>query len=92
MSNLWKNITTEGLKRPLSLSVSRKIGRGVIYDGNHRLTLLRNKEVEWIPVLVKYYFIEDDYNEKFPFVPRLYEEAAWPNAPAAETVGFEIRD
>ena len=74
MTQLWCDLIKNGLKYQLSLSISKKTGRAVICDGNHRLTTLRNKNVKWVPLKVSYFFIEDDYNESFPLVPRTYAE------------------
>ena len=71
MTQLWCDLIKNGLNDPLSLSLSKKTGRAVIFDGNHRLTILRNKNVKWVPLKVSYFFIEDDYNESFPLVPRM---------------------
>lgn len=91
MTQLWCDLLKNGLKYPLSLSVSKKTGRAVIFDGNHRLTLLRNKKVKWVPLEVLYFFIEDDYDESFPIVPHTYGEDEWPSHPTPEKVGFMIK-
>ena len=80
MTQLWCDLIKNGLKYPLSLSISKKTGRAVIFDGNHRLTILRNKNVKWVPLKVSYFFIEDDYNDSFPLVPRTYTEDEWPSS------------
>ena len=84
MTQLWCDLIKNGLEDPLSLSISKKSGRAVIFDGNHRLTILRNKNVKWVPLKVSYFFIEDDYNESFPLVPRTYAEDEWPSQPTPE--------
>ena len=38
MTQLWCYLIKNGLKYQLSLSISKKTGRAVIFDGNHRLT------------------------------------------------------
>ena len=91
LNKLWSDITQNGLQNPLSLSVSRKTGRAVLFDGNHRLTLFRNKEVVWVPLKVSYFFIEDDYSESFTFVPNVYAEDEWPSYPTPENIGFLIK-
>ena len=60
LNQLWSDIKRNGLQNSLSLSVSRKTGRTVLFDINHRLTLFRNKKVEWVPLKVSYFFIEDE--------------------------------
>ena len=87
LSDIQKN----GLEHPLSLSVSKKTGRAVLFDGNHRLTIFRNKNVEWVPLKVSYFFIEDDFDESFSLVPRRYAEDNWPVKPTPENIGFSIK-
>ena len=48
MTQLWCDLIKNGLKYQLPLSISKKTGRAVIFDGNHRLTILRNKNVKWV--------------------------------------------
>lgn len=91
MSTLWNDLVRNGLRDTPSLSVSKKTGRGVIYDGNHRLTLMRNKKVKWVPLKVSYFFIEDDNDPSFPRVPKTYEEDDWPSQPTPENIGFKIK-
>ena len=74
MNQLWSDIKRNGLQNSLSLSVSRKTGRALLFDGNHRFTLFRNKKVEWVPLKVSYFFIEDDDDESFRFVPKVYDD------------------
>ena len=84
LNKLWSD-KRNGLQNSLSLSVSQKTERAVVFDGNHRLTLFLNKKVEWVP---SYFFIEDDDNESFRFVPKLYDEASQSNP---ENIGFQIK-
>ena len=91
MDELWSEIEKSGLKNPLSLSVSKKTGRAVIFDGNHRLTIFKNKNVEWFPLKVSYFFIEDDFDKSFSFVPCIYDEDNWPSKPTPRNIGFSIK-
>ena len=91
MKDLWCDIERNGLQNPLSLSVSKATGRAVIFDGNHRLTLFRNKNVEWVPLNVSYFFIEDDFDKSFSLVPWIYGEDNWPEKPTPANIGFTIR-
>ena len=91
LNQLWSDIKRNGLQNSLSLSVSRKKGRAVLFDGNHRLTLFRNKKVEWVPLKVSYYFIEDEDNESFRFVPEMYDADEWPVNPTPENIGFQFK-
>ena len=61
------------------------------FDGNHRLTIFRNKNVEWAPLKVSYFFIEDDYDKSFNFVPNIYDENNWPSNPTPQNMGFNIK-
>ena len=92
MTQLWCDLIKNGLKYQLSLSISKKTGRAVIFDGNHRLTILRNKNVKWAPLKVSYFFIEDDYNESVPLIPRTYAEDEWPSQPTPDKIGFIIKN
>ena len=91
LNQLWSDIKRNGLQNSLSLSVSRETGRAVLFDGNHRLPLFRNKKVEWVPLKVSYFFIEDEDNESFRFVPKMYDEDEWPVNPTPENIGFQIK-
>ena len=62
----------------------------MVKDGNHRLTILRNKMVDRIPLKVSYFFIEDDYSDRFQKVPRMYNEDEWPPYPKPDDIGFSI--
>ena len=87
MNQLWSEIKRSRLQNSLSLSVSGKTGQVVLFDGNHRLTLFRNKKVEWVPLKVSYFFIEDD-DDEVRFVPKVYDEASQSNP---ENIGFQIK-
>ena len=91
LNQLWSDIKRNGLQNSLSLSISRKTGRAVLFDGNHRRTLFRNKKVELVPLKVSYFFIEDDDDESFRFVPKVYDEDEWPANPTPENIGFQIK-
>ena len=84
--DLRKNIESNGLKYPLVIAVSKLTGRAYIHDGNHRMAVLNNLKVEWVPVKISYFYINDDYETKFHFVPKLFED--WPDYPTPEIVGF----
>ena len=58
--DLAKRIEKEGLKQPIILAVSKITERAYVYEGNHRMTLK-----------VNYFFLNDDHDKKFNFIPRL---------------------
>ena len=92
LNQLWSDIKRNGLQNSLSLSVSPKTGRAVLFDGNHRLTLFRNKKIEWVPWKVSYFFIEDEDDESFRFVPKVYDEDEWTGNPTLKTSAFKSRN
>ena len=53
--------------------------------------MFRNKKVEWVPLKVSYFFIEDEDDESFRFVPKMYDEDEWPVNPTPENIGFQIK-
>ena len=92
LNQLWSDIKRNGLQNSLSLSVSRQTGRAVLFDGNHRLTLFRNKKIVWVPFSVSCFFIADDDDESFRFVPKVYDEDEWPANPTLKTSAFKSRN
>ena len=60
--------------------------------GNRRFTLFRNKKVEWVPLKVSYFFIEDEDDESFRFVPKVYDEDEWSANPTQKTSPFKSRN
>ena len=74
------------LKHSLVLTVSKRTGRAYIHDGNHRMAVLNDLKVEWVPVKIWYFYINDDYEPGFHFVPKLFEDC--PDYPTPELLGF----
>jgi hypothetical protein len=79
-----------GLKYPIKLSVSRESGRAYVHDGNHRMSVLKDLDIEWVPVSISYFFINRDH-ERYPLIPagRLAKYLEYPNA---REMGLETKD
>ena len=90
LNKLKVAIKKEGLRHPLILSISKKTERAYLYEGNHRLAVLRNEGVQWVPLKVQYYFLNDDYDQRFRYIPRSMHDN-WPENPTPEQVGFETK-
>ena len=50
LTDLGKRIEKEGLKQPIILAVSKITERAYIYDRNHRMAVLLNEGVPWVPL------------------------------------------
>ena len=91
LNNLGQQIKKEGLKRPIVLAVSKLTGRAYIHDGNHRMAVLKKENVEWVPVKISYFFINDDNDKRFQHIPGAVDNT-WPEYPTAELMGFDVRN
>ena len=58
-----------------------------MYEGNHRLAVMRNEGVQWVPLKVQYYFLNDDQDQRFRYI-RLSMHDDWPEEPTPEKMGF----
>ena len=90
LTDLGKRIEKEGLKQPIILAVSKITERAYVYEGNHRMAVLLNEDVPWVPLKVNYFFLNDDHDKKFNFIPRLVN-GNWPANPKPSDLGFETR-
>ena len=90
LTYLEKCIEKEGLKQPIILAVSKITERAYVYEGNHRMAVLLNEDVPWVPLKVNYFFLNDDHDKKFNFIPRLVN-GNWPANPKPSDLGFETR-
>ena len=90
LKELKVNIQENGLKVPIHLSVSRKTGRAYVHDGNHRMSVLEDLKVEWVPVKISYVFIHKDDDKKFNFIPAAL--SSYPDYPTPSDMGFETKD
>ena len=66
------------------------IVRAYLSEGNHRIVCLENLEVHWLPIKVNYFFINDDQNPDFPFIPAVLKE--FPKHLTASMCGFEVKE
>ena len=90
LTDLEKCIEKESLKQPIIVAVSKITERAYIYEGNHRMAVVLNEDVPWVPLKVNYFFLHDDDDQKFNFIPRLVN-GNWPANPKPSDLGFETR-
>ena len=90
LTDLEKPIKKEGLKQPIILAVSKIAERVYVYKGNHRMAVLLNEDVLWVPLKVNYFFLNDDHDKKFNFIPRLVN-GNWLTVLKPSVLGFETR-
>ena len=90
LTDLEKLIKKEGLKQPIILAVSKIAERVYVYEGNHRMAVLLNEDVLWVPLKVNDFFLNDDHDKKFNFIPRLVN-GNWLVNPKPSDLGFEAR-
>ena len=90
ISQLKKRLVNDGLAQPLILSVSKLTERAYIYEGNHRLGILLMENIEWIPINIHYYFLNDDNDERFRYIPQSMH-GKWPEQPTPELLGFNVK-
>ena len=90
IKDLGNDIKQNGLKNPVVLAISKKTERAYIYEGNHRMAALLDNNVDWVPLMVKYFFLNGDDDILFCFVPRTVN-GNWPSNPKPSNFGFETR-
>ena len=56
LTDLGKRIEKEGLKQPIILAVRKITERAYVYEVNHRMAVLLNEDVPWVPLKVNYFF------------------------------------
>ena len=71
LTDVGKCVEKEGLNQPTIPAVSKITERAYVYEGNHRMAVLLNENVSWVPLKVNYFFLNDDHDKKFNFIPRL---------------------
>ena len=54
------------------------------------MVVLLNEDVPWVPLKVNYFFLIDDHDKKFNFIPRLVD-GNWPANPKLSDLDFENR-
>ena len=84
------NDIKKGLKNPVVLAISKKTERAYIYEGNHRMAALLDNNVDWVPLMVKYFFLNSDDDILFCFVPRTVNRN-WPSYPKPSNFAFDTR-
>ena len=90
IKDLGNDIKQNGLKNPIILAISKKIEQAYIYEGNYRMAALLDNNVDWVPLMVNYFFLNDDNDTGFCFAPRTVNEN-WPSNPKPSSFGFETR-
>lgn len=92
LAKLKREITRDGLKYPITLAVNKNNGKAYIYEGNHRLTIFKDKNVEWVPVKVNYLFYHQDDDPRFRYIPgTIWNFQDWPKNPTPADMGFKVR-
>ena len=79
-----------GLRNPIILAESKKTERAYIYEGNHRMAALLDNNVDGVPLMVNYFFLNGDADTRLCFVPQTVN-GNWPSNPKPSNFGFETR-
>ena len=90
IKDLENDIKQNDLKNPVVLAISKKTERAYIYEGNHRMAALLDNNIDWVPLMVNYFFLNDDDDTHFCFVPRTVN-GNWPSNPNPSNFGFETK-
>ena len=90
LKDLGNDIKQNGLRNPIILAISKKTERAYIYEGNHRMAALLDNNVDWVPLMVNYFFLNNDDDTRFCLVPRT-ANGNWPSNPKPSNFGFETR-
>ena len=61
-----------------------------VYEGNHRMAALLDNNVDWVPLMVNYFFLTDDDDTRFCLVPQTVN-GNWPSNPKPSNFDFETR-
>lgn len=91
MNKLSKDLKLNGLQYPLTLSVSKLTGRAYMHDGNHRISVMKDLGVEWVPVKVIYFFINDENSVRYQIIPAGNLDS-YPEYPTPEDMGFVVKN
>ena len=89
IERLKEDIRENGLQQPLVLAVSKKTQLAYLCEGNHRFVCLEMLNVHWVPLQVGYWFLNDDNDHRFNFIPAALHE--FPNDITPSMCGFETR-
>ena len=90
MENLKNEIIKNGLEMPLILAVSKITERAYLFEGNHRMIVLEELKVPWVPLKINYLFYNADTDSKYPKIPQPLH-GNFPSKPSPADVGFEVR-
>ena len=90
LKKLKKEIVENGLLMPLILAVSRLTERAYLFEGNHRMVILEELQVPWVPLKINYFFQNDDHDRKYNFTLRPLQ-GNFPVDPTPEDMGFEVQ-
>ena len=74
IENHRNDIKQNGLKNPVVPAISKKTEQAYIYEGHHRMAALLDNNVDWVPWEANYFFLNDDGDTSFCFVPRTVNE------------------
>ena len=90
IKDLGNDIKQNGLKNPVVLAISKKTERAYICEGNHRMVALLDDNVDWVPLMVNYFLLNNDYDTCFCFAPGKVN-GNWPSNIKPSNFGFETR-
>ena len=65
LQDLKKSILKDGLLDPVILAVSKVSGRAYLFEGNHRMVVMKELKAEWVPVKVNYLFFNQDDDTRY---------------------------
>ena len=74
--------------QPIILAVSKKTERAYLYEGNHRFIALDELDVDWVPLQITHFFLNNDDSHDYKFVPTLVY-GNFPAHPKPSDFGFE---
>ena len=91
IKDLGNDIKQNGLKNPIILAISKKNRTSIfVYEGNQRMAALLDSNVNWVLLMVNYFFLNGDDETHPRFVPRTVN-ANRPSNPKPSNFGFKTR-
>ena len=90
LKDLGNDIKQNGSRNPIILAISKKTERAYIYEGNHRMAALLDNNVDWVPLMLDHFFLNDGDDTRLCPVPRTVN-GNWPSNPNPSDFGFETR-
>ena len=70
--------------------MSKKIERAYTYEGNHCMAALLDDNVDWVPLMLNYAFLNEDDDTRVCFILQTVN-GNWTFNPKPSNVGFETR-